>query len=403
VLERTLGVPLFQEQAMSLAVAAAGFTPGEADQLRRSIAAWKSRSGALQKFEARIIEGMTARGYPVEFARRCFEQIKGFSGYGFPESHAASFALLVYASSWLKRHHPAAFAAALLNSQPMGFYQPAQIVRDAQAHAVDVLPVDVNRSSWDCTLEDRAGALSLRLGMRMVKGLGEAHAAKIVEAIRTAGPFASIQALRRACDAPVASLRRLAEADAFGSMGLSRRAALWALHAERDEALPLFEAGAPAPAARSDDGASALPTPAPESEVASDYAAAGLSLRAHPMSFAREELTRRGVTPASALADPARSPAGARVRVAGLVLVRQRPGTASGIMFMTIEDETGIANLIVRPHVYERCRHAARHCGQIVCAGRIERQGEVVHVLARSITPLNDARADVPLASRDFH
>ena len=243
VLERTLGVPLFQEQAMSLAVEAAGFTPGEADQLRRAIGAWKARGNKLAHFGERIMNGMVQRrGYPREFAERCFEQIKGFSGYGFPESHAASFALLVYASSWLKKHRPAAFAAALINSQPMGFYQPAQIVRDAKEHGIEVRPIDVNRSQWDCTLESAEGRPAIRLGMRLVKGLQEPEASRIAETVAELGSFASLTTLWRRTGVKTGSLRALAAADAFGSMDLSRQAALWAIQSLSDEKLPLFDA-----------------------------------------------------------------------------------------------------------------------------------------------------------------
>jgi len=415
VLGRTLGVPLFQEQAMALAVEAAGFTAGEADQLRRAIAAWKTRGNVIAAFGARIIDGMIAQGYARDFAERCFQQIKGFSGYGFPESHAASFALIVYASCWLKRHHPAAFAAALINSQPMGFYAPAQIVRDAAEHGVDVRAVDVNRSGWDCRLESPAemranetprknwggAGPALRLGMRLVKGLPEEEARKIEGAVQRAGPFDSIESLWRASGAKVSALRRLASADAFASMNLDRRRALWETRALRDERLPLFENVDHSQSER------AVPVRLPEAggfrQVTQDYATTGLSLKAHPMSFLRPHLDNMRITRNEELRDPARWPTGRPIDVAGIVLVRQRPSTASGVVFMTIEDETGVANLIIRPKIYQRFRKAARHAIVIRARGRVERQGDVVHVLVRAVEDLSSLTADLPRGSRDFH
>jgi error-prone DNA polymerase len=402
VLGKTLGVPLFQEQAMKLAIVAAGFTPDEADQLRRAMAAWKRKGDQIERFGRRLVEGMVARGYPLEFAQRSFQQIKGFSEYGFPESHAASFALLVYVSAWLKKHRPAAFAAALINSQPMGFYAPAQIVRDAQAHGVEVRPVDVNRSAPDCTLEGD-GPPALRLGLRLVRGLGEEEAVRITAAVRDHGPFTSIAALRRATGARVATLRHLAAADAFGSMGLDRQAALWEIRALRDEEKDpgsLF-------AAKTDPGSFSgdhrLPAVAAPRKVVQDYASVGLSLKAHPVSFLREQLAARGAVPAAQLADARLWPHGSRTAAAGLVLVRQRPGTASGIVFMTLEDETGTANLIVRPPVYERYRRAARHGVIVLARGRVERQGAVVHLLAESIESAEEELGGLLAASRDFY
>ncbi|MBX3387697.1 MAG: error-prone DNA polymerase [Phycisphaeraceae bacterium] len=419
VLGRTLGVPLFQEQCMALAVAAAGFTPGEADQLRRAMAAWKRSGQAIHRFERQLIDGMTKRGYSAEFAGQVFQQISGFSGYGFPESHAASFAILVYASCWLKRHKPAAFATALLNSQPMGFYQPAQIVQDAQKHGVEVRPIDVNHSRWDCTLEPaevglvKNGPHAVRLGMRLVSGLSERHAEAIGRAVEQLGRFTTLDSLCRAtrrADVPIAALRHLAQADAFGSMGLTRRAALWSLQRLHDEPMPLFDmatdaqADSPDGADRADRvSASALPVPEPFEEVAADYARAGLSLKAHPVSFVRDELDELGVTPCATVQDVERCPAGREVSVAGLVLVRQRPGTASGIVFMTIEDETGIANLILFPKVYQRFRAVARHSSGVICTGRIERAGQVVHVSATRLRRLTTRGDALHAKSRDFH
>lgn len=397
VLARTMGVPLFQEQAMAMAVVAAGFTPGEADQLRRAIASWKRSGNAIKAFERKLIDGMMSRGHTAEFAGQVFTQISGFSGYGFPESHAASFALLVYVSSWLKRHKPAAFAAALINSQPMGFYQPAQIVRDAQTHGVTVRPADVNHSDWDCTLEQTPDGHAIRLGLRLVKGVPQADAEKIVAARRAGGAFPDVLRLWRRSGASVRAMNRLAEADAFGSMRLVRREALWAVQALKDDPLPLF-AGCEPPA----EVAPPLPVQTPYGLVSEDYRSVGFSLKAHPLSFVRDGLTARRVIRNADLADPARTPDDERVTVAGIVLVRQRPGTASGIVFFTIEDETGIANLIVRPRIYERFRRVARHSPVIAATGTVERAGKVVHVLVRSIREVKMAEGAAFEGSRDF-
>jgi len=409
VLEKTKGVPLFQEQAMALSIVAAGFTPGEADQLRRAIASWRRKQHTIEAFGKKLIEGMTRNGYPLEFACRCFEQIKGFSEYGFPESHAASFALLVYVSAWLKCHHPAAFAAGLINSQPMGFYAPAQIVRDAQEHGVTALPVDVHHSQWDCTLErlpaagraDARHTHALRLGMRLVKGMSADHAGRIVEAVRRWGGFRSIAALHRASGVSVGVLRRLAKADAFGSLGLDRQASLWQVRALSDESLPLFDAC-------EDEGESpaitpflpAIPGP---NRIAHDYAATGLSLKAHPISFIRPSLDALRVTPNRETRDEARWPHGSPIAVAGLVLVRQRPETASGLLFVTLEDETGIVNLIVRPHIYEKYRAITRHAAALLMRGRLERKGAVVHIIATRIHDLTADVLHVTPGSHDFH
>lgn len=447
VLGRTLGVPLFQEQAMQLAIVAAGFTPDEADGLRKSMAAWKRKGSGIYQYGQKLMDGMIAKGYPREFAERCFEQIKGFSEYGFPESHAASFALIVYCSAWLKRYHPAAFAAALINSQPMGFYQPAQIVRDAQEHGVEVRGVDVNRSGWDCSLEaesdtvtrwwsgnaNACGAMSdsdrriavpaplchsataplvppaLRLGTRLVKGLAQEDAERVAAAVRERGPFRDVESLWRASGVSVRGLRCLAQADAFGSMGLTRQQALWQIKPLRDERLPLFEAGDDAAAVDRDEPASdaialvALPPIAPSTLVRQDYEHVGLSLKAHPMSFLRERLASDGVVPCGDLRDPRLCPQGRRLQVAGLVLVRQRPGTASGVVFFTLEDESGIANLIVWSDTFESYRRVARQSHVLQVRGKIERQGEVVHVHVDHMESLDHALPDVELASRDFH
>ncbi len=425
VLQKTLGVPLFQEQAMRLAVVAAGFTPGEADQLRRAMAAWR-RQGVVEQFRVRLIEGMRRHGLSPEYAEAVFRQIRGFGEYGFPESHAASFALLVYVSSWLKCHHPAAFAAALLNSQPLGFYAPAQLVRDARQHGVEVRPVDVNYSAWDCTLEsgerngengtgetgnrnaecgmqgggrgvasDTSLPLStLRLGMRMLHGLAQDHAERIVAA-RQAGRFLSIDDWMRRTDLTRAVAQRLAKAGAFGSLALDRRAALWHVLAQDRERMPLFD---PLPVAQ-EPRPEQLPRMSAPEEVLTDYRTAGLSLRAHPLSFLRESLQRRGVATAAELAV---LPDGAPVRVAGIVLVRQRPGTAKGITFVTLEDETGQANLIVRPDVWAKCRAAALGATLLLAHGRLQRQDGVMHVLVGKLEDLSAGLKGLTAPARDF-
>jgi error-prone DNA polymerase len=410
VLAKTLGVPLFQEQAMRLAIVAAGFTPGEADQLRRSMGAWR-RSGSIDKFGVKLIEGMRANGYNETFAEQLFNQIRGFGEYGFPESHAASFALLVYVSAWLKRYYPAAFAAALINSQPMGFYAPAQLVRDAREHGVRVLPVDVNHSDYDCALEGgrvapapgEAGEPSerwgergpaLRLGFRLIKGISQSGARGIADA-RRIRPFTSLGHLARRGGAPRAVLARLAAADAMRSLGLDRRRALWSVLALDDaEELPLF-AGLDC-----DEPPAALPEMMLNEHVVSDYQTTGLSLKAHPMSLIRSALGEAEILTAKA-ANAQKQ--GRRVRVAGLVLVRQRPSTALGIIFMTIEDETGVVNLVVKPKVYERYRAAAQGATALVVQGKIEREGEVVHVMVESMASVTNRPAELRVASRDFH
>ena len=402
ILGKTLGVPLFQEQAMALAIVAGGFTPGEADALRRAMAAWKRKGKDIDRFGRKLIEGMLARGYTRDFADRCVRQIHGFSEYGFPESHAASFALLVYISAWIKCHHPAAFAAALINSQPMGFYAPAQIVRDAKAHGVVVRPVDVNASHWDCTLEDHgADSPALRLGMRLVKGLRESHAVLVTEAVRLQGPFATPQVLLHTSGVPVRALRRLAYADAFGSMGLDRQAALWSLRSLNDEVLPLFDRQEPSSSYAREE-APALPGVTALQSVLHDYASTHLSLKAHPVAFLRRLLHTRGAMPATDLLDGRRWPHGRRAAVGGLVLSRQRPVTANGIVFLTLEDETGTANLIVRTKVFERFRAPVRTARILLARGRVEHQGQVVHLLVERVEGLDDALAELTHTSRDF-
>ncbi len=395
VLGKTLGVPLFQEQAMRVAIECAGFTPGEADMLRKSMATFKF-TGGVSAFRDKLVGGMVERGYDTAFAERTFRQLEGFGSYGFPESHAASFALVAYASSWLKCWHPDVFCAALLNSQPMGFYAPAQIVRDARDHGVEVRPVCINASRWDCTLESADdGRFAVRLGLRMVKGLANAHAAAIVLA-RADRPFASVDDLWRRVRVPIASLTRIAEADGFRpALGLARREALWLLKGLRDEELPLFaaasdRAGETIPEAA--EPAVALRAMADGREVVEDYGHTGLSLRRHPVAFLRPDLTRRRMTPcADAMATRDRR----WLTAAGIVLVRQRPGSAKGVMFITLEDETGIANLVVWPKVFEAHRRIILSAGMIAVQGRVQREGEVVHLVAHRIADLSRDLASV--------
>ncbi len=394
VLSKTLGVPLFQEQAMKLVVVAAGFTPGEADQLRRAMGAWK-RTGVINQFEQKLISGMLANGYTEEFARNLFGQIEGFGSYGFPESHAASFALLVYVSSWIKCHHPAAFLAALLNSQPMGFYGPAQLVMDARRHGVEVLAVDVNESDCDSTLErecpEAGGMLAVRLGWKTVKGLSQSAAETIVRE-RQNGPFTSYGDFVARTGFTTAVLSRLAAADAFRSLGLSRRPAYWMALATT----PLEPLFADLP----DEATPALPRLSPAQDVIHDYHAQGLSLRGHPLAPLRLFLDKQNVVPASALESlkPNR-----RYRVAGLVLLRQRPGTAKGITFMTLEDETGSANLIVRPQVWERFRRVGRLARALIATGLLQRQQGVTHVIVDRLEDVTERLPNLGHVSRDFH
>jgi len=378
ILGRTLGVPLFQEQAMQIAIEAARFSPEEANGLRRAMATFR-RVGTIEHYQAKMVEGMIARGYAPDFARRCFDQIKGFGEYGFPESHAASFALLVYVSSWLKCHHPEVFCAALLNSQPMGFYAPAQLVHDARAHGVTVLGIDVNHSEWDCTLEPQGAGLALRLGMRMVDGLGAAAAERLIAA---RGPgYASPGEIRQRAGVARAALERLAAADAFRSMGLDRRQALWAVRGEAaSPPLPLFAAaGTPEQGA---EAAVALPRMPRSEHVVQDYQTHRLSLKGHPMAFLRTRYARMGVLPC---AEAARRPDGARATAAGLVLVRQKPGSAKGVVFVTIEDETGIANLVVWQRVAARFRPVLMGARILLVRGQIQRAEGVVHLVAESL------------------
>ncbi len=371
VLGRTLGVPLFQEQAMRIAIDAAKFTPEQANQLRRAMATFR-HVGTIHAFFTKMVEGMVARGYERDFAERCFRQIEGFGTYGFPESHAASFAHLVYVSAWLKCHHPASFACALLNSQPMGFYAPAQIVRDAREHGVSVRGVDVNASDWDCTIEDDG---TLRLGFRQIGGFRQEFSERLLRA-RGSG-FADFATLVR-CGLPGAALQALADADAMRSLGLDRRAALWQVRGLTEHAdLPLL-AALPVRVLDVD-----LPQMPLAEHVVADYQFTGLSLKAHPLRFLRAGLAREGVR---SCVDATGAADGAKVKVAGIVLVRQRPGSADGVVFATIEDETGIANIVIWPSLIERFRRVIVGAALLLVSGVVQRSPEgVVHVVAEAL------------------
>jgi error-prone DNA polymerase len=380
ILGRTLGVPLFQEQAMEIAIVAAGFTPSEADGLRRSMATFKAK-GMVSEFEKKLVSGMTAKGYTEEFAKRVFNQLKGFGSYGFPESHAVSFALLVYVSSWLKCYYPDIFAAALLNSQPMGFYQPAQIISDARKHGVKIREVDINYSGWDCTLEEKEGKFcTLRLGLRQVKGLREEDV-QLLMAARDAG-YRTIAQLMDA-GVPHAALERLADADAFRSIGLDRRKALWEVSALSDHLTGLF-------AGLTSDNQAEKNIRLPEMNLAEhvieDYRTLSLSLKAHPVSFVREQLSRLKVIPNKELLH---CTDGMMVRVSGLVLVRQRPGTAGGVCFITIEDETGNSNLVVFQNLFKQYRKEIVNSHLLMVEGKVQKAGEVIHVVARKCYDLS--------------
>ncbi|HEY1378250.1 MAG TPA: error-prone DNA polymerase [Gemmataceae bacterium] len=393
VLEKTLGVPLFQEQAMKLAVVAAGFTPGEADRLRRAMGAWR-RSGEIDRFRAKLLAGMADRGLSDQFAGQVFQMIRGFGEYGFPESHAASFATLAYVSAWLKLYYPAAFAAGLLNAQPMGFYAPAQLVSDARRHGVLVRPTDVNHSDSDCTLEPADGGPALRLGFRLVGGLPTADRAAIVAA-RAAGLFRSVSDLARRARLGRGTLETLADADALASLAPDRRAALWQSLGQ-DQALR----GANLFAGVDDDESAVdLPVLAPAEQVVADYRATGLSLKGHPIEFHRAELDGLGVTPAARLIDLLH---GHRVAVAGIVLSRQRPSTAKNITFVTREDETGTVNLIIRLETWERYHAVARRSQAWVARGIVERKDDVIHVFVHRLDDLSATLGGVPTKSRDF-
>jgi len=406
VLKKTLGVPLFQEQAMQVAIVGAGFTPTEADRLRRAMATFKS-SGDIGEFGPKLIAGMRRNGISETFAQQMVEQIKGFSNYGFPESHAASFAKIAYASSWMKCHHPDVFCAALLNAQPMGFYAPAQLIRDARNHGVETLPVCINDSDWDTrigadvpNLRPRhagfcgtdtgwAELLPVRLGMRIVQGLAQVDAGAILKA-RAQAPFISIEDVWRRSQVRPAALERLARADAFQALGLNRRQALWAIKGLGQAPLDLFAAADAREGRTVAEGVEphvALASLTAGREVVEDYRATQLSLRNHPVRFLRDRLAAHGVT---RCADLMQMKDGARVEVAGLILVRQRPGTASGIVFVTLEDETGIANIVLWSDRFEANRRTVMSATMLAIRGRVQREGIVIHVVADTITDLTD-------------
>ncbi len=415
VLGKTLGVPLFQEQAMNIAIVAAGFTPGEADKLRRAMATFR-RVGTIQTFNDKMVEGMVANGYDRTFAEHCFRQIEGFGEYGFPESHAASFALLVYASCWLKCHYPDVFCAAILNSQPMGFYAPAQLVRDAREHGVEIRPVDINHSNWDATLEpdaeprpiaaqhkSMAGIMrhshAVRLGLRLVKGFGEADAEALMT--RRAGGYDSVRDLWLRSGLTRSAIEKLADADAFRSIGLDRRDALWAVRAldplSAVERLPLF-AAAGAASLQNEPDVDLPPMPLGE-HVINDYRSLSLSLKAHPVSFVRDWLTAHRYAPNSALHA---TPSGRRISIAGLVLVRQRPGSAKGVVFETIEDETGIGNVIVWPKVFEKYRTIVLASRFVGIRGRLQSEDGVIHLVADRLEDLTHLLVDIAGEGEDM-
>jgi error-prone DNA polymerase len=373
ILGRTLGVPLFQEQAMKIAIVAAGFTPSDADQLRRSMATFKGK-GVVAAFEEKLVRGMTQNGYTEDYARRVFKQLLGFGSYGFPESHAVSFALLVYVSAWIKCYYPEIFACALLNSMPMGFYQPAQIVIDARKHGVHVRPVDINYSTWDNHLEEKEGKyFSLRLGFRQVRGIRSEDIEVLLKGRKNA--YQSIEELRKA-GLSDAVLERLADADAFRSIGLDRRRALWEV-TTKDQPTKIFQEhhlNDPA------DRKIPLPEMSLSEHVVHDYASTSLSIKAHPVSFIRDQLRQLHILSA---ADLEKAKPGEIVKVAGLILVRQRPGTASGICFITLEDETGTANLVVFAKLFDRYRKEIIQSRLLMVEGQLQREGEVIHLIVR--------------------
>ena len=422
VLDKTLGIPLFQEQAMRIAIVAAGFTPSEADGLRRAMATFR-RSGTIHGFKDKFISGALGRGYERDFAERCFKQIEGFADYGFPESHAASFALIVYVSAWLKCHYPAAFACALLNSQPMGFYAPAQIINDARRHSVQVRPVDVNFSDVDCTLEPVTPPhsriekrhlqddIALRLGFRQVKGLATRDVRALIAARQNG--YRDLTHLWHRAGMRCSALKALANADAFRSLSLDRQQALWAVGRLNNSPLPLFDDAESAEIAC--EPRANLPQIPLSEQVAEDYRALRLSLKAHPISLLRRRLGKDGYLPSKRLTD---LKSGEHVKVAGLVITRQRPGSANGVIFITLEDETGHANLIVWPTIFERFRQTVLRPTMIGIKGPVQREGTVIHVVVKRLWDLDpllgslkptmspnraadEAKFDVQ--SRDFH
>jgi error-prone DNA polymerase len=398
VLHRTLGVPLFQEQVMHIAIVAASFSPGEADALRRAMGAWK-RTGGLDPFRARLLSGMHANGYTEEFAQRIYQQMLGFGEYGFPESHAMSFALLVYDSAWLKHHEPAAFTCALLNSQPMGFYAPAQLVRDARAHGVEVRAVDVCASAWDATLERRVdGEPALRLGLRLVKSLSEAGAARLVAA-RAARPFTSVADLAARAALDRGDLEALAAAGALAALSGNRHLAYWEV-AGTERPLPLAPATIGQASAAVEEGRPLLNAPSEGEALIADYASLGLTLGRHPLALLRARLHAAGLLPASELA---RACHAARVRTAGIVLMRQRPATASGVTFLTLEDESGQVNVIVWESVGRAQRRALVESRLLEVHGELQHQDGVTHLIARRLIDRTPLLGELRTSSRDFH
>jgi error-prone DNA polymerase len=384
VLEKTLGVPLFQEQAMKVAIVGAGFTPAEADQLRRAMATFKL-TGGVSHFYDKLVGGMVERGYPKDFAERTFKQIEGFGSYGFPESHAASFAKIAYASCWMKHHHPDVFCAALLNAQPMGFYAPAQIVRDARNHGVEVRPVSINDSHWDCTLEETGGRyFAVRLGFRQVRSLANVHGAAIVGA-RGETPYDCVEDVWRRAGVPRAAIERIAEADGFACLAEDRRQGQWKVKGLGEAPLPLFAAADAREARFSPEGLEPETHLRPMTEgreVVEDYRTLQLSLRAHPLSFLRDELDAMGIV---RCADLLHIRDGRNIEVAGVILVRQRPGSAKGVLFVTIEDETGIANGILWPDRFDIYRRPVMSASMIAMRGRLQKEGEVIHIICDRI------------------
>jgi error-prone DNA polymerase len=401
-LARTLGVPIFQEQVMQVAILAAGFTPGEADQLRRAMAAWK-RKGNLEHYYQRIVGGMQKNGYDIEFAQQIFQQIQGFGEYGFPESHAASFALLAYASSWLKCHEPAAFLCALLNSQPMGFYSPSQLVQDARRHGIEVRPVDVTASSLESTLEEcdeecdeeredvpRAQP-AVRLGLHMLRGMKH-DAARRIEEARALRPFADVADLARRAGLDRGDLQVLAAGNALGALAGHRRQALWqAVGAVPDK--DLLRPTAPV------EEVPVLPAPLEGEEIVGDYRAQGLTLGRHPLALLRERLLAKRFLPADVLHDFQN---GQLARACGIVTVRQRPGTANGVLFLTIEDETGNVNVIVWPQLVEQQRREVLNASLLGVYGVWQREGEVRHLVAKRLVDMSHLLGKLDARSRDF-
>ncbi|MDA7980744.1 MAG: error-prone DNA polymerase, partial [Pirellulales bacterium] len=394
VLQRTLGVPIFQEQAMALAVVAAGFTPGEADQLRRAMGAWR-RTGDMEQFRTKLVDGMREKGLPEGFAERVYKQICGFGEYGFPESHAASFARLAYISAWLKYYYPDVFCVSLMNSQPMGFYAPAQLLRDAQEHGVTVLPCDINHSAWDHTLASVPGEKSraIRLGFRVVLSCSQPHAT-LIEETRKAGRFQSFSNFADRTKFPQAVLRRLANAGVFGSLGLDRREALWQAISYDGQALPLFDH-----LTEMDKAPPNLPALSRVEQVFADYATMTLSLQGHPLEFWRDYLETVNVKPAIELQDMENA---VPISVAGIVLSYQRPGTASGVTFMTLEDETASANLVVFPEVWARFRRTALKAPLLIARGKLQRANEVIHVVVERLESIPNS-IKPKTRRREFH